>query len=67
MHIIIAPIFSFSDEGDNGLSLDDMLRSTNDSKLSFDDFDDEQEDSDDEAMPGLTEDKVDHEKLEEKK
>lgn len=51
--------------GDNGLSLDDMLRSTNENKLSFDDIDDDQEDSDDEAMPGLTEDK--DEKEEEKK
>lgn len=56
-----------ANEGDNGLSLEDMLRSTNDSKLSFDDFDDEQEDSDDEAMPGLTDDKEDKEESEEKK
>lgn len=55
-----------ANEGDNGLSLDDMLRSTNDSKLSFEDFDDEQ-DSDDEAMPGLTENKDDKEESVEKK
>ncbi|XP_058829434.1 uncharacterized protein CG16817 [Topomyia yanbarensis] len=53
-----------NNKGDNGLSLEDMLRSTNENKLSFDDLDDDQEDSDDEAMPGLTEDK--DEKEEEK-
>lgn len=58
--------YVLSDEGDNQMSLEDMLRMKNDSKLSFDDLDDDQEDSDDEAMPGLTEDKDDKEEEEKK-
>lgn len=54
------------EEGDNQMSLEDMLQMKNDSKLSFDDLDDDQEDSDDEAMPGLTEDKDDKEEEEKK-
>lgn len=51
------------EEGDNAMSLDDMLRTANDNKLSFDDLDEDQdEDSDDEAMPGLTEDKDEEKK-----
>lgn len=48
--------------GDNAMSLDDMLRTANDNKLSFDDLDEDQDDSDDEAMPGLTEDKDEEKK-----
>lgn len=44
------------------MSLDDMLRTANDNKLSFDDLDEDQDDSDDEAMPGLTEDKDEEKK-----
>lgn len=50
------------EEGDNAMSLDDMLRTANDNKLSFDDLDEDQDDSDDEAMPGLTEDKDEEKK-----
>lgn len=46
-------------DADNDLRIENLLTSSNDNKLSFDDLDDQEdsEDSDDEAMPGLTEDK----------
>lgn len=53
---LLTILFYFPEEGDNAMSLDDMLRTANDNKLSFDDLDEDQDDSDDEAMPGLTED-----------